>query len=67
MAPDGIGQGFQQGGGFAHPVSQRRAVQIQPFAIEYLALAVKWQMVGVFVDQHMGQQARTRTPTLDRA
>ena len=55
MATDGVGQGFQQGGGLADPVGQRRAIKIKAFAVEDLALAVKRKMVGVFADQHMGQ------------
>ena len=41
MAADGIGQGFQQGGGLADPVGQGRAVEIEPFAVEDLALAIQ--------------------------
>lgn len=65
MAADGICEGFQQGGGFADPVGQRRAVEVQPFAVEDLALPVKRQMVGILADQHMGQQARTGAATFD--
>ena len=66
MPPDGVRQRRQQGGGFADPVGQRRAIQIEALAIKDLALAVEWQMVGIFVDQHMRQQPGTGTPTLDR-
>jgi hypothetical protein len=67
MPTDGIGQRFQQGGGLADPVGQRRAIQIKTVALEDLALAVKRKMIGVFVDQNMGKKARTRTPALDGA
>ena len=41
MAADGIGQRRQQRGRFADPVGQRGAVEVQPFALEDLALAVE--------------------------
>ena len=41
MAPDGVGQRLQQGGGLAHPVGQGGPVQIKAFALEDLALAVE--------------------------
>jgi len=64
---DGIGQRLQQGGGLADPIGQGGAIQIEPFAVEDLALAVERQVIGIFADQHMGQEARPRTATLDRA
>ena len=67
MATDGIGQRFQQGGGLADPVGQGGAVEIEAFAVEDLALAIKRQVVGILADQHMGQQARAGAATLDRA
>ena len=67
MPPDGVSERFQQGGRFAHPVGQRRAVNVEPVAAEDLALAVEWQMISVFVDQNMGEQTRSRPATLDRA
>ena len=67
MAPDGICEGFQQGGGFADPVGQRRAVQVEPFAVEDLALPVKWKMIGILADQHMGQETWPRAAALDGA
>ena len=67
MAADGVSEGFQQRSRLAHPVCQRGAVKIETFAIVDLALAVKGQMVGVFADQHMGQETRARAAALDRA
>ena len=67
MPPDGVRQRRQQGGGFTHPVGQRRAIQIKAVALEDLALAIQRQVVGIFVDQNMGEQARTGTPAFDRA
>ena len=55
MSSDCIGQGLQQGSGFANPICERRTVQIKPFAVKDLALAVERQMIGIFADQHMNQ------------
>lgn len=65
MAPSGVSKGFQQGRGFADSVSQRGPVKIKAFAIEDLALAVKRQVIGIFSDQNLRQQARPRAATLD--
>ena len=67
MPPDCVRERRKQGGGFAHPIRQRRAIQIEPVALEDLTLAVERQMIGIFVDQHMGQQAGSGSATLDRA
>ena len=67
MAADGIGKGLKQGGGLADPVGQCRAVKVEPFAAEDLALAIKRQVICVFVDQNMGQKARPRAAPLDGA
>ena len=66
MAADGIGQRFQQSGRFTHPVGKGRAFKIDPFTLEYLALAIQRKVVGVFADQHMRQQTGSRTAALDR-
>jgi len=67
MSADGSGQRFQQGGGLADPVGHGGAVEVEPFAIEDLALAVKRQMVGILADHHMGEQAGAGTAAFDRA
>lgn len=67
MPPDGVGQWRQQGSGLAHPVPKCRAIQIEPVAVKDLALAAKRKVIGVFVDQNMGEKAGTRTPAFDRA
>ena len=67
MPPDGLCQRLQQRRGLADPVGQRRAVEVEPLALEDLALAIERQMVGVFGDQHMRQQAGAGTAALDRA
>ena len=66
MAADGICQRFQQGGGLAHPLRQRRAVQIQSVTLKYLALPIQRQVIAVFRDEHMRQQAGTGASALDR-
>ena len=66
MAANRAGQRFQKRGGRAHPIRQRRARQVYAFAPEDLALAIERQTIGVFVHQHMRQQARARTAPLDR-
>lgn len=67
MAADGPGQGFQQGGGLADPVGQRGAVEVEALPVEDPALAIEWQVIGIFADQHMGQETRTGTAAFDRA
>ena len=54
---DGVRQRLQQCRGLTNPVSQGRAIEIDPVARKYLALTIEWQMVGIFVDQHMRQKA----------
>jgi hypothetical protein len=40
---------------------------VQPVTLEDLALAIERQVIGVFVHQDMGKQARAGTAPLDRA
>ena len=54
MPRDTIDRAIQRGAGGADPIGQRRALQIDPIALEDLGLSVKWKVVGVFTDQHMG-------------
>ena len=61
MAADGIGQRFQQGSGFADPVSQRGTIKINAFAVEDLTLAIERQVIGILADQNMGQDDRARS------
>ena len=67
MAAYGICEGFQQGRGFAHPIGQGRSVEVETFAVEDLALAVERQVIGVFANQDMGQQAWPWAAALDGA
>ena len=43
MPPDGVGQRLQQRGGLSDPVGERGAVEVQPVALEDLALAIERQ------------------------
>jgi hypothetical protein len=65
MSSDCIGQGLQQGSGFANPICERRTLQIEPFAVEDLALTIEWEMVGILADQNMGQETGTGAATFD--
>lgn len=67
MAPDGDSQRFQQGSGFADPVSLLGTVKIRAFAVEDLTLAVKRQVIGVFAEQNTGQETRAGATALDGA
>ena len=57
---------LELGGGPADPVSQGRAIQLDPLAGVDLALAVERQVVGVFADQDVGHQGLCRQPALDQ-
>jgi hypothetical protein len=67
MATDGIGQWLQKGGGLADPVGQSGTIEIKPFAVEDPALAVERQVIGIFADQHVGQETWPRAAPLDGA
>ena len=62
---DGVGQRREQRGRLADPVGQGGAVEVEPVALEDLALAIERQVVGVLADQHMGEQAGTGAAALD--
>lgn len=38
-----------------HPVSERRAIEIDPFSLINLALPVQWQMIAVLRYEDMGE------------
>ena len=46
-ATEGIGKWLQQGGGFANTVGRHRAVNFEPVALKYVALAVNRKVIGV--------------------
>ena len=50
MSPDGVRQRLQQCRGFADPIRQVCAIQINAFPTEDLALAIQRQVIRVFVD-----------------
>jgi hypothetical protein len=45
VLPDRLGQGLEKRGGFAHPVRQGRAVEVEAIALEDLALPIERQVV----------------------
>ena len=67
VSPDGVRERLEQRRRLADPVSHRGTVEIEPVALEDLALPVERQMIGVFVDQDVGEQAGPGSATLDRA
>ena len=67
MASDDVSQRFQKGGDLADPIGQRGTVEIEPLAVEDLALAIQGKMISVFADQHMGQETGPRVAPLDGA
>lgn len=67
MTAGGVSQGFQQCRGLADPIGECLSDQIEPLAVEDLALAMQKKMVAMLARQHMGQQATAGAATLDRA
>ena len=67
VAPDRVGQWLQQRRRLADPVRQRRSVEVDPLTLEDLALPVERQMIAIFGDQDMGEQAGSGASPLDRA
>jgi hypothetical protein len=67
VAPDRVGQGLQQRRRLADPARQGRSVEVDALTGEDPALPVERQVIAVLGDQHMGEQAGTWTPPLDRA
>ena len=62
-----FGERFQQSRRSPDPISQRRALQIDPIALGDLGLTIERKVVGVFADQHMRQQSRPTPAALDRS
>jgi hypothetical protein len=58
-------QATEPPGAAADPVGQRLALDLHPLARQDGREAVKWQAVEVLRHQHVGQQARARSPLLD--
>ena len=66
MGPDRLDQRHQGRRTGAHPVGQRRHVEIDAFARIDVALAMKRQMQAILGEQQMGEQARPGAPARDR-
>ena len=66
MGPDHIDQRHQRCRRGAHPVGQRRDVEIDAFARIDGALAVERQVQAVLGEQDMGEQLRPGAPARDR-
>ena len=67
VAPDRVGQWLQQRRRLADPVRQRRSVEVDALTLEDPALPVERQMIAIFGDQDMGEQAGPGASPLDRA
>jgi hypothetical protein len=52
----------QMPGGTADPIGKRRTVEIDPLTLVELRLAIKWQVVGVFGNQNLGDGCLGRMP-----
>ena len=50
----------------ADPLRQQRAIEFNAFARVDLRLPIEWQMIGVFADQHVRQEAWSGHPAFDR-
>jgi hypothetical protein len=57
---------LQEPRGSADPVRQRRPIEVHAFASVDVALAVEGQMIAIFGDKDMSDQARTRPAAFDR-
>src|SRR5690606_30834254 len=57
----------QQQAGTADPVGQSGCRYFNAFALEALYLTVYRKMIGILVDNDLGQQSRTRDTFIDRA
>ena len=66
MPRDGVRQRLKQGCRFTNPIRQGGAVQIDPLALEYLALPVQRRMIAILRNQNMGEQTGAGTPALNR-
>jgi hypothetical protein len=59
-------QRLQPPAGASDPVAQRGTIQIDALACEYLRLTIQRKVVGIFVDQNVGQQSFGRHAAVDR-
>jgi hypothetical protein len=65
-AHEPIVQGRQLEGREADPVRQRRAIDPHAFARQDLRLTVKGKVVGIFRDEHVGDERLRRQAALDQ-
>jgi hypothetical protein len=59
--------GAKMPGGTTDPVSERRTVEVDALTLVDLRLAIKWQVVGIFGDQHLGDGSLGRNATFDQS
>lgn len=62
-----LGQRLQQGRRAPDPVAERGAVHINPFTCVDLGLPFKRQVIAIFADQDVRDEAGARPPTFDQA
>src|ERR1700680_2734428 len=62
-----LDQGREQLAGRSYPTCHRGAVKIDALASVDLCLAIQRAVIGIFCDEHMGQQSRSGEATLDGA
>ena len=66
MTADGVNQGGEQRRGFANPIRQSGALQINPLARIDLGLAIQRQVIRIFGHKDMREKSWPRPTTLDR-
>jgi hypothetical protein len=67
MAPDRLDQRHQGCRGGAHPVRERRYIEVDAFALVDGALTIKRQVQAVLGEQDMGQELGSATSARHRA
>src|SRR6516164_8143158 len=65
MAPDRVDQRHQSCRRGAHPVCERRDIEVDAFALVDVALTIERQVQAVFGEQDMGEEPGPRTSTRD--
>ncbi len=63
---DAVGQGLQEGRAMAHPIRERRAIELDAGTGVDRALAMEGRVVDIFGHQHMRQQRRAGPAALER-
>jgi hypothetical protein len=62
-----LDQWFEQLAGRSDPTCHRGAVKIDALASVDLCLAIQRAVIGIFCNEHMGQQSRSGEATLDHS